>query len=273
MSNFSENQTVYLADGREAVYVLKNGDCHLVRVVLEVDEGCGEPPYTYPSEKITSATSVYASPPVEVWDKQVLSKRLLIRELDKELGAKRAEIVLAERNKNEMVNASAKYPCIRDALDFIEGRITHVVQFSGYGAATIHTLTEAFEQVDIWGGRSKHAGIKLLNLFGTDEKGRCTAWGLNQYRDGSGSTKQVWPARSEDEARAKVLELMCAALEAFRAGGGKLMVGQIDIQQTLDKNPWMEVPSDWAAYIEGEKENARKKRIAKLRAELAELEA
>lgn len=269
---FNVNQTVYLPDGREAVYVTKSGEDHLVRVVYEVDEGYDEPPYSYPSDNIIAARKVYVAPPVDVWDKQVLAKREQVRELDRELTAKRAELADAERNKTAMQKAAAKYPCIRDALDFIEGRITHVVKWSGYGAATIHAMPEAFEQSDTFYGKKKREGMKLLNLFGIDEHGRSTAWGLNTYRDGSGSTVQIWPARSEEEARAKVQEMVDAAMASFRSGGEKWWHGHIGLDDTLKANPWMEVPKDWAAHMAAQKEKQRQAKIEKLRAELEALE-
>lgn len=187
MTNFTPDQTVYLTDGREAVYVLKNVDQHLVRVMLEVEGGYDEPSSTYPSDKITSVQNVYAAPPVEVWDKQIAAKRQQVGELDCELATKRAEVRLVERTKTDMEKAAAKYPCIQQVLDFIEGRITHVVKWTGYGAPTIQTLPEAFEDVDTWGGHRKVEGMKLLCLFGTDTRGQ-TKWGLNKYRDGSGGS-------------------------------------------------------------------------------------
>jgi hypothetical protein len=273
MPDFTPDQTVYLPDGREAVYVAKNGPDHLVRVVYEVEGTYDEPPYSYPSESIIAARTVYAEPPVDVWDKQVLAKREQVRELDRELTAKRQEIADAARNKAAMEKAAAKYPCIQQALDFIEGRITHVVKWAGYGAATIHAMPEAFEQIDTWHGRKTHEGMKLLALFGTDEHGRSTGWGLHKYRDGSGgSTTQIWPARSEAEARAKVQDLVDAAMEAFRSGDEKWWHGHIGLADTLKANPWMEVPEDWAAHRAMQDGKRRQEKIDKLRAELTELE-
>lgn len=273
MTDFTPDQTVYLPDGREAVYVLKNGVQHLVRIVLEAYGGYDEPSYTYPSDTITPVQKVYAHPPVEVWDKQVLAKRQQVSELDRELNAKRAELACTERNKITMEKAAAKYPCIQQALDFIEGRITHVVKWSGYGAATIHEMPEAFEQLDRWRGRRTREGLKLLCLFGTDQHGRKAGWGLNQYRDGSGSSwETIWPARSETEARATVQELVDAALASFRTGDEHWYRDHIDIQQTLDANPWMLVPDDWAAHRAEQEAKARQQKIDKLRAELSKLE-
>lgn len=266
---FEPGQAVYLPDGREAEYVLANGKDHLVRIIHEVEgNGYDDPPYSYPSDKITATGQIYASAPVEIWDKQVLAKRMEISALDRELGLKRKEIADAGKVKVEMEKAAAKYPCIQQALDFIEGRITHVV-VHGYGGAEIKTLKEAFEQEDTWGGRRKFEGMKLLNLFGTDERGRNVAWGLNQYRDGSGSLKyQIDPARSEGHAMQIVTKLLVEAVETWRDGGRP----EISIADTLKKNPWLTPPDDWTAHIEAKQAEQRAAKIEKLRAELAELE-
>jgi len=273
MTDFTPDQTVYLPDGREAVYVTKNGQDHLVRVVYEVPDSHDEPGYSYPSDKITVARQVYATPPVEVWDKQISARREELARVSREVQEKRAEAIAVNNAKVQFENAAKDYPCIQQALDFIQGRITHVVKWSGYGAVTIHAMPEAFEDVDTWGGYRKHVeGMKLLCLFGTDKHGK-TTWGLNQYRDGSGgSWTTIWPARSEAEARAKVQELVDAAMAAFRAGGEKWWVGHIGLADTLKANPWMDVPEDWAAHRAAQDEKQRQQKIDKLRAELAELE-
>jgi hypothetical protein len=270
---FQPDQTVYLPDGREAVYIMQNGAQHLVRIIREVEDSeVGT--YCYPDDKITAAAKVYATAPVDMWDKQVLAKREQVRDLDRELTTKRQEIADAAKNKTAMEKAAAKYPCIQQALDFIEGRTTHVVKWSGYGAATIHTLPEAFEQIDRWGGRTTREGMKLLSLFGTDERGRSVGWGLHQYRDGSGSgTTTIWPAKSEAEARVKVEELLNAAFAAWRSGDAKWRHGHIGVDDTLKENPWFTAPDDWNAHIEAQRAARRQQQIDKLRAELAKLEA
>lgn len=272
MPDFTPDQTVYLTDGREAVYVLKNGNQHLVRVMLEVQDSYDEPSYTYPSDKITSVQDVYAAPPVEVWDKQVAAKREQISDLDRELTAKRQELRDAERNKTAMEKAAAKYPCIQQALDFIEGRITHVVKWTGYSAPTIHTLPEAFEDVDTWGGHRKVDGMKLLCLFGTDTRGQ-TKWGLNQYRDGSGgSWTQIWPAQSEADARARVQEMVDAALAVWRSGEDPHRAGCVSLADTYKTHDWLTPPDDWLAHRAAQEEKVRQQKIDKLREELAKLE-
>lgn len=270
---FQPDQTVYLPDGREAVYVMQNGDQHLVRVMHEVDDyETGQ--YTYPDDRITAAAKVYATAPVEVWDAQVLAKRAQVRELDRELTAKRQEIADAAQRKTDMEKAAVKYPCIKQALDFIEGRITHVVVWSGYGGAQIRTLQEAFVAVDTWGGRRKFEGMKLLNLFGTDDRGRPVAWGLNTYRDGSGGTqKHIWPAHSEGHAMQILGGLFHDSVAAWRSGEKNWHVEHIGITETLKLNPWLTAPEDWIAYRAEQDAKNRADQIAKLREQIAKLEA
>ena len=272
MTDFTPDQIVYLPDGREAVYVTQHNGTHLVRLVYEALGSYDEPPYSYPSDMVTGVAEVFAAPPVERYDQGILEKKKALDALRQQAADLHAEMRDIERNKIAMEKAAAKYPCIQQALDFIEGRITHVVKWSGYGGATIHAMPEAFKDVDMWGGRRQVDGMKMLCLFGTDEHGK-TTWGLNQYRDGSGgSWTTIWPARSEAEARVQVQELVDAAIVSFRTGDEKWWVGHIGIAATLKANPWMEVPGDWAAHTAAQEEQKRQVRICKLRAELAELE-
>jgi hypothetical protein len=272
---FEPDQTVYLSDGREAIYVLNYFDTHLVRVVYHYEGGHDEPPYSYPEDKITHAARVFAKPPVEVYDKEILKLKGEVERLREKAVAVRNEIADAAKNKTAMEKAAAKYPCIQQALDFIEGRITHVVRHGGYDGAEILTLKDAFEQVDRWGGGNRPEGMKLLNLFGTDEHGRNVAWGLNEYRDGSGSTRYtIWPARGETEARETVRVLFKEAINAWRAHEKVADAPRrIGIQATLDKNPWLEAPDDWLKHQADHKAEQRAAKIAKLRAEIEKLEA
>jgi hypothetical protein len=49
-------------------------------------------------------------------------------------------------------------------------------------------------------------------------------------------------------------------------------VGQVGIQPTLDKNPWLEAPPDWLQHQTNLKAEQRAAKIAKLHAEIEALE-
>jgi hypothetical protein len=270
---FQSDQTVYLPDGREAVYVASIGGQHAVRVVYDVpSDDYNEPPYSFPDDKMTMAAQVFARPPVERYDEVIAEKQKAVDALRKQAADLHAEMRDAERNKTAMVKAAAKYPDLADALDFIEGRITHVVQWSGYGGAVIVTIKDALEDRDNHYGRVTVNGMKLLCLFGTGKDGS-RQWKVNQYRDGSGSSwATVWPARSEDEARAKLRAMVDEVLAAWRSGDEKWWHGQISLADTFKQNPWLTPPDDWAAYVAAQAAKNRADQIAKLRDQIEKLE-
>jgi hypothetical protein len=274
MTDFQPRQTVYLPNGQEAEYVAMIDGQHAVRIIYDVEgNGYDEPPYSYPDDRVTITHQVFAKAPVERFDAQVLAMQAKHAELAREVAELRNEVSQIERNRKAMQKAAEKYPEIQDALDFVEGRITHVVQRPSYGGVRVLSVKDALEDRDTEFGRVRVNGLKLLCLFGMDTAGK-QLWKVNHYRDGSGSVwTTIWPARSEAEARAKVQDLMDVAMASFRAGGEKWWIGHINIADTLEANPWMDVPEDWAAYRAAQEEAQRQEKIVKLRAQLAELES
>jgi hypothetical protein len=272
MTDFKPQQTVYLPDGREAEYVMQNGTQHLVRVIREVPDVHDERGYSYPDEKITAATKVYSAAPVDVYDELIEVRKAKLAEVINELKDKQNELAAINKTRALMEKASEKYPDISDALDFIEGRITHVAQWSGYGPAIVRTVGDALTQFNNYGGRSTQEGIKLLCLFGIDTKG-ARQWKLNHYRDGgSSSWVQIWPARSENEARQRVIDLIDVALASWRSGDEKYHIGHIGIRETFEANPWIDQPEDWRQYITAQKAKETAHKIADLRAQIMKLE-
>ena len=267
-ATFKQGDTVYLTDGREAEYVMENNGIHLVHVMRHVEASYDEPDYSYPDEKITTAQRVFASAPVDVVDAEFSKREAELLSLRGDLAALRSEIAEAGRAKAEIERAAAKYPSIQQALDFIEGRITHVVSIS-YFDVSILTIKDALEDCDLWHGRARFDGMKLLCLFGTDTEGK-TRWQVNQYRDGSGSGwTTILPAKSEEEAREIVRQLLDEAATAWR-DGQKLHHPGIDT--IIKGKDWLEAPADWIAHLEQVESDRRAQKIEELRSEIAKLE-
>ena len=268
---FEKDQTVYLRDGREAIYVMEDSGQHFVRTMMYVEGSYDEPPYSYPDDRVTTAAKVYASPPVEIIAEQIKEKQQQLSDIHDQLVARRAEISEITRNQKEFEKAAKKYPSIQQALDFIEGRITHVIFKPSYGGMQIAELPAAFEDVDTWGGRRTYDGMKLLCLFGTDDRGK-QKWKLNQYRDGSGSScVELVPCTSEADAQAKMQSLLDEAVEAWRTTEKNHGPAAV-IRETLKNNPWLAAPDDWLAHVEAATAKIKADKLAKLRAEIAELE-
>lgn len=101
---------------------------------------------------------------------------------------------------------------------------------------------------------------------------RSVGWGLNQYRDGSGGTPQIWPAKSEEEARQIVRDLLEKAFDAWRTGDDKWWHGHIGVAATLKANPWFTPPEDWIAHQERGEAEKRAAEIARLREKIEALE-
>lgn len=264
---FMPEQTVYLRDGREAVYVMQNGEQHLVRVLMKFEGGYDDPPYSIPDDKITAVAGVYSTPPVAVVSAEVLAEQERLAKVRKQVGEAKAELREMERGRREMEAAAKKYPSIQQALDFIEGRITHVVILEGYGVAQIKALPEALE---MWPHSSRRGCMKLLCLFGTDEYGN-QEWSLNQYRDGSGgSWTQILPCKSEAEARKLLQSLVNDAVAAWQLDPKSRP--DFDIGSTLKAQPWLTVSPAWTDHQDKLHQERLDARITKLREELATLE-
>lgn len=265
MKNFNKGDKVFLLDGREASYVCPVDEySHVVSVIFEVATGEYDEFYGHSisirDSKIEVVDELFSEPPVERYAKEYCSviqeKEKIIEGLNETIERLREEESALSSNLNLIKKNSEKYPCIDQALDFLEGRITHLVvrSYSGYEIKTFKEELEINESYD--------KGLKLLCLFGQAKDGYKlkTKWKLNQYYDGSGSWKEIHPCKSEEEAKTKLLELFLDNdVRAWRTGfsGGS-------IQGTLDANPWITPPEDWVSYKKEKDLKVKKEKVERL---------
>lgn len=265
MKNFNKGDKVFLPDGREASYICSAGDdSHVVSITFDIDTGEYDEFYGHSisirDSKIEVVDELFSEPPVERYAKEYCSviqeKEKIIEGLNETIERLRKEESALSSNLKLIKENNEKYPCIGQALDFLEGRITHLVvrSYSGYAIKTFSEELEINESYD--------EGFKLLCLFGQAKDGYKlkTKWKLNQYYDGSGSWKEIHPCKSEEEAKTKLLELfMDNDVRAWRTGfsGG-------NIQVTLDANPWITPPEDWVSYKKEKDLKVKKEKVEKL---------
>lgn len=177
----------YLANGQEAEVIQELSDGFLVRPILTdgYEDYPGNPEIVYqlfdnpPTAKVAAKVAALTE---ELARKQVELNRVI------------DDLEAATRRRTELIASLSQVPTLQYVDDFIAGKITHYVFTSAYGDLEILPIEKTKER----------DGFKLLTLFGSSDG--CLSWRLNQYVDGSGSSRAVIPARSEEEAREKAEE-------------------------------------------------------------------
>lgn len=148
---------------------------------------------------------------------------------------------------------------------FMSGEITHMF-VGGYSPEIVdwQESSSAYD-VDSWHSRIKLEGIKLVSLMGKSDGN--LAYRLHDYRDGSGSSKEVFPARCYKEALEMAQAQLDKACEGYLSGA----------YRHLDMKAWQKIegisiPDAVIQKDKAEAEEARRIRIEKLREQIAELE-
>lgn len=149
---------------------------------------------------------------------------------------------------------------------FMAGEITHVF-IDGYSPEIVDWLdSSALYDVDSWHGTVKLEGIKLVSLFGRSDGS--LSYRLHQYRDGSGSSKEIYPARSYQEA----LSMAQASLDERCASYLSGVLRGIDIAG-WEKIDGIVIPDAVREKFNAAADENKRERIETLKAQLAELEA
>lgn len=150
--------------------------------------------------------------------------------------------------------------------NFMSGQITHLF-VAGYSPEIISwTDNNKAYDIDSWGGRTRLEGIKLVSLMGRSDGD--LSYRLNEYRDGSGSSKTIYPCTSYEEALAMAQAQLDEDGIAYTSGGF----------QYLNVSEWSKIegiviPAAVTERYEMLADAQRLDRIEKLRKELDDLEA
>lgn len=207
MSQFENGRSYFTRDGRKVTYCAATQDGrHVVLQIVEVETYDGDREYV--DGPLTIEEELFEKPPREVADEKMREYEARVRELEERNSNLMAEAFNAEREVRRRLDALKKYNGLDHVEDFIEGRITHVVEPGEYGGDyEIKTLSE-FEETD-YGRRT--GKLRLISLFG-DSAGNL-AWRVNQYRDGSGSGwREIIPCASQEDAEQKRRERIASDL-------------------------------------------------------------
>ncbi len=184
--------TVYSREGGRAEYVTALDGSHIVRPWVSITSWDGEDQYSEPAG-LEVWPEVFPEPPVPVLETEIVELQASIDAKRRELAAATDEAAGFIRDERERVARIKRHEALARLDDFLSGNISHAVKIS-YGTVTIHEFKEVVEQKD----RYDRDGLKLLTLFG--KPGNGLQWRVSDYSDGSGSSLEVVPCHSQEEA-------------------------------------------------------------------------
>lgn len=196
---FTKGDTAYTIAGGEVEVVGMLDGKYLVYHVYEEFWG-DESAYHADTSVIHSYDTIYASPPVEVQNKEIQKLEEVISNKRKELAELEVKIITTKKDHTALLANLKKTDALQYIDDIIEGRITHIVEVS-FRSVRIHEFDEFIRT------RYRHdKGLRLLSLYGAS-KGDLQ-FKVNEYTDGSGSDTEVYPAPSKEIADALAKKLL-----------------------------------------------------------------
>jgi len=252
MFEIENGKLVFTEDGAKAEYLGKVANGHVVNVYGEAYDGYGDR-YEEPMG-LQIVQRVFLTSPVTVYDEKISEKKSEVAAAEQRLRDIERETQVAQRERLDLIKKLQQIPALRHLEDFIEGRITHVVQadYSGY---EIKTFDEAFKE----GGSLNRRGKKLLTLFG--DAGGDLHWRLSTYSDGSGFDSAIIPCISLEHAEASRRDLIATRLASAMAdyAGGRKYLIRVTVA-AADKFGVPVSDDQRAAHVDAEREHLGKER-------------
>ncbi len=183
---------VYLRNGQKCRVLGETGDRLFVAAQVMYSDGMGEPYEEDGHILELTLGSWYVVPPTEVLSKEVAELNQRIHTLQVTVLDLENAVRQAEHEHHEKMARYAELSTVLEGLDdFIGGEITHyfILHYTPLILSVAATISS-----DQW---HKNKG-RLLSL---EVSGRGELfWGLNQYHDGSGLTRECRPCTSYQEA-------------------------------------------------------------------------
>lgn len=267
MSEFQVNREVYDVYGHMYLYAGKFGDVHLVQAIFQGDHGEESygPIIEAPYQLVDSEKKTRLGADSSVLAEKIAKQRAELQEVQSETNRARHDLREAQQNSAEIIERLKQYPVLKRIDDILAGRMTHVV-VGGYSSPEIMLTTDISPQKDKYNRWDKDKA-KLLTLYGAS--GGDLAFRLSHYSDGSGGGQEAWLFASEEEAKAKVAELIEANLREWLKSDHNYSFGEALARA---KQYGITLDSDLAAQAEDRHKSASVKyntnQIAKLELEL-----
>ena len=273
MNKLELNETYYTAEGNPVQYLGTLAGVAYVRHGVLGREDDGEPQEfrCCPEEH---HGPLFREPPVPIVDAKVKARLDELETVTKAVAEAKAQLAQAKAGMLDLSAEAKRHAAIRDLLDWLDGKITHVVWYSDYSPPTI-TPAAGIPMAEERGEKWRRA-IGLFSVPNESPKKdyytKEVSWRVNHYHDGSGSWSDFIPCRSEAEAISKAQELIDAQLAAWRVGEhSRSWLGSVAKQC-----PWATLPQDWLDHVASERlaalQNAKGVAAAGLAAATQELD-
>ena len=246
----------YLIDGRAVIVHKDLGEIgFLVSNVLQQSNQDHEGEYyteEYESEMQYVVDAVFDSAPTEVYDQRILLLEAKIKELNEQKNSLYMSVLDEKKLVADREKRMAKFHKL-DLLDkLIKNEVTHLVIVEGYCPKIVK-----FEE-EIKSTKRYDKSLKLLTLFG-DTKGDLN-WRMSHYSDGSGTSKEVIPASSEEDAikisKGIVADSVATLPDVLRNNGYYF---NTIVEQALEHS--VTVPQEFIDVYNKNKEDIRNKSI------------
>ncbi|WP_065321745.1 hypothetical protein [Tritonibacter mobilis] len=265
---FENGQRVFTSSGEEVEFAGSLNGVTFIRRVFEEYDGYGDEVTERVSEPVQHRGELFSSAPVYRLDEQYKAAAGELEKVCSELEKQQALLDEACAKTLDMEKLAEKHEDFRLLVDFLEGRITHVVKLR-YGL-------EIIELSAILSGKDSYERWpRAIGLFAVpnDLKGKYgntqATWQVNRYKDGTGDWSEFIPCRSLEEAHQLAQNCFDQQVQIWR-DGGRPEYWMWDLHK---KANWVQLPDDWAAHLEEKKLGGLQDRVAKAREELQKAEA
>lgn len=215
-SVFHCGDTVYLDDGREAVYVVAvpNGG-HVAQPTS--DFGDDEPGTL---DEPVYVPRVHAQPKMARLHAEVREVEAKLSKLREETSAAHSERYRMERESKAIIERlSKRHAALTHIEAALDGKLTHAAVWSGYCDPgfdmAVKPIAEVVKSTDV-----RERDLRLLALYGNDRGD--AHWHLHHYSDSSGGSsaaENVRPFPSEAEALAFARERVASLWQKAQAEG------------------------------------------------------
>lgn len=207
----------FLSDGRKVAVV---GQINSAQWIVQEIYVTGEGDEIPTGERFTT-NSLHDAPVKSFKDKEAERLEQRIKERKGELDKIERQIKVKQLDAkvhndiNRFVDRATQGEMWTEDLEtltsFLTGEIRWLVA-DHYGFSEPVRFDEKMRDIDNWQGNMKHEGLKLLSLYGKTDGS--LSYRLSQYRDGSGTSTEVWGFANYAEAARHSIALMLDRLDS-----------------------------------------------------------